>query len=109
MTTTIRALFALTLLLAGSTHPTLAQGVQTGSLTGTVQDQALRQYLKPGVVFENQIRLLDTIIANQEKIIPNQHHLNEILGNQSSIIENQKTIMANQDAIMGQLKRLLNE
>ncbi|MDQ3230358.1 MAG: hypothetical protein M3Q07_00945 [Pseudobdellovibrionaceae bacterium] len=30
-------------------------------------DQAIRQYLKPGIVFENQIRLLDQIIANQER------------------------------------------
>jgi hypothetical protein len=34
---------------------------------GTVQDTAIRQYLRPGVVFENQIRLLDTLISNQER------------------------------------------
>ncbi len=33
----------------------------------TPQDQAIRQMLKPGVIFENQIRLLDQIIANQER------------------------------------------
>jgi hypothetical protein len=37
--------------------------------TGTTQDTAIRQYLKPGVVFENQIRLLDSIISNQERRI----------------------------------------
>ncbi len=47
MTKTIRALLALTLLLAGSALPSLAQGVQTGSLAGTVQDQGAQPL--PGV------------------------------------------------------------
>lgn len=34
--------------------------------SGTAQDTAIRQYLKPGVVFENQIRLLNSVISNQE-------------------------------------------
>lgn len=33
----------------------------------TPQDTAIRQYLKQGVVFENQIRLLDSLISNQER------------------------------------------
>jgi hypothetical protein len=34
--------------------------------SGTTQDEVVRRYLKPGIVFENQIRLLDQIILNQE-------------------------------------------
>jgi len=33
------------------------------------QEHILRQYLRPGIVFENQIRLLDPIIINQERRI----------------------------------------
>jgi hypothetical protein len=47
MTKTSRTLLALTLVLAGSALPSPAQGVQTGSLTGTVLDQGAQPL--PGV------------------------------------------------------------
>jgi hypothetical protein len=46
--------------------PYLKERLSKEKNSGASQDTVIRQYLKPGIVFENQIRLLDAAIANQE-------------------------------------------
>ncbi len=61
--------------------------------SGTPQDTAIRQYLKTGVVFENQIRLLDSIIVSLERRIQESLRLQSFCQNALARGETPETIV----------------